>query len=101
MISETIKYVNCFFEETKQQHNSVNDVILKSTLVYQYLYLRNFKTYISVDRVLELNDNEIGLVGPGMDASHSSSKEYSISQIYYTHIAFYMTLSADSMTIIN
>ena len=65
MISETIKYVNCFFEETKQQHNSVNDVILKSALVYQYLYLRNFKTYISIDRVLKQIDNEIGLIGPG------------------------------------
>ena len=59
MISETIKYVNCFFEEIKQQHNSVNDVILKSALVYQYLYLRNFKTCISIDRVLELSDNEM------------------------------------------
>ena len=47
MISETIEYINFFFEETKQQHNSVNDVILKSALVYQYLYLRNFKTYIN------------------------------------------------------
>ena len=65
MISETIEYVNCFFEETKQKHNSVNDVILKSALVYQYLHLRNFKTYISTDDVFELNDNEIGLIGPG------------------------------------
>ena len=65
MISETIEYVNCFFEEIKQQHNSVNDVILKSALVYQYLYLRNFKTHISIDDVLELNENEIVLIGPG------------------------------------
>ena len=96
MIREVIEYVNHTFERTKQEHNSVNDVILKSALVYQYLYLRNFKTHISINRVLELNDNEIG-----MDASHISSKEYSISQIYYTHIAFYMMLSVDSMTIIN
>ena len=65
MISETIKYVNCFFEEIKQQHNSVNDVILKSALVYQYLYLNNFDEMISMDKILELNDNEIGLIGPG------------------------------------
>ena len=44
MIKEVIKYVNCSFEETKQQHNSVNDVVLKSALVYQYLYHSNFKT---------------------------------------------------------
>ena len=44
----------------------MNDVILKSALVYQYLYLKNFKTYISIDEVFELNDNEIGLIGPGL-----------------------------------
>ena len=65
MISETIKYVKHCFKKNNQKHNSVNDVILKSALVYQYLYLRNFKTYLSIDRVLELNDNEIGLIGPG------------------------------------
>ena len=65
MINETIKYANHSFERTKQEHNSVNDVILKSALVYQYLHLRNFKTCISIDEVLELNDNKIGLIGPG------------------------------------
>ena len=65
MIKESIKYINYSLEETKQQHNSVNDVILKSALVYQYLYHRNFGAYISVDDVLELNNNEIGLIGPG------------------------------------
>ena len=90
MISETIEYVNCFFEETKQKHNSVNDVILKSALVYQYLYLKNFKTCISIDDVLELNNNE-------MDASHTYSKEYSTDPTYYTHTAFYMMLLVDSI----
>ena len=65
MISETIEYVNCFFEETKRKHNSVNDVILKSALVYQYLYLCNFDTMILINDILELNNNEIGLIGPG------------------------------------
>ena len=65
MISETIGYVNRFFEETKQQHNNVNDVILKSALVYQYLYLCNFDTMILINDILELNNNEIGLIGPG------------------------------------
>ena len=65
MIKEVIKCVNYFLEETKQQHNSVNDVILKSALVYQYLYHRNFGVYISVDDVLKLNNNEIDLIGPG------------------------------------
>ena len=65
MIQEAIEYVNCFFEETKKQHNSVNDVILKSALVYQYLHLKNFASSKSIDEVLELNNNEIGLIGPG------------------------------------
>ena len=65
MISETIKYVKCSFKKTKQQHNNVNDVILKSALVYQYLYLCNFDTMIPIHDILELNNNEIGLIGPG------------------------------------
>ena len=86
MISETIKYVNCFFEEIKQQHNSVNDAILKSALVYQYLYLRNFKTYISIDRVLELNDNEIGLIGPGNGClTHFLKRIFNQSDILHSH----------------
>ena len=50
MISDTIKYVKCLFKKTKQQHNNVNDVILKSALVYQYLYLCNF------DEMIPIND---------------------------------------------
>ena len=65
MISETMEYVNHSFEYAKKEHNGVNDVILKLALVYQYLHITNFDTYISIDDVLELNDNEIGLIGPG------------------------------------
>ena len=65
MIKEVIKYVSFFFDETQQQHHNVNDVILKSVLVYQYLYHKHFKTFISVSDILELNNNEIGLLGPG------------------------------------
>ena len=65
MIQEAIEYVNCLFEETKKQHNSVNDVILKSALVYQYLHLKNFASSKSINDILEINDKEIGLIGPG------------------------------------
>ena len=86
MISETIEYVNCLFEETKQKHNSVNDVILKSALVYQYLYLRNFDTYISIDELLELNDNEIGLIGPGNGClTHFLKRIFNKSEILHSH----------------
>ena len=53
------------FRVTKQEHPNVYDVILKSALVYQYLYLNHFDEMISIDKVLELNNNEIGLIGPG------------------------------------
>ena len=86
MISETIEYVNCFFEETKQQHNNVNDVILKSALVYQYLHLKNFNTCISIDDVLELNNNEIGLIGPGNGClTHILERIFNGSNILHSH----------------
>ena len=65
MIRETIEYVVYYFEETKQKYNNINDVILKSTLVYQYLCLKNFKIYMTIDEALEENNGEIGLIGPG------------------------------------
>lgn len=65
MISEIIDYVNYFFKETKQQHPHVDDVILKSALVYQYLHIKNYKPYMTIDEALEENNGEIGLIGPG------------------------------------
>ena len=65
MIEEVIKYVIDHFKEVKEQHNNLTDVILKSALVYQYLYLNHYDTILSIDDVLELNNNEIGLIGPG------------------------------------
>ena len=57
--------INNFFNKTKQEHNQINDVILKSALVYQYLYHKHFGIYISIEHILEKNDGEIGLIGPG------------------------------------
>ena len=65
MIKEIIKYVNYFFNKAKQQYNHINDVVLKSALVYQYLYHKNFNEYISIDNILQLNNGEFGLLGPG------------------------------------
>ena len=86
MISETIEYVNCFFEETKMQHIDVNDVILKSALVYQYLHLKNFQKCISIDDILELNNNEIGLIGPGNGClTHFLKRIFNKSEILHSH----------------
>ena len=101
MISETIEYVNFFFEETKQQHKSVNDVILKSALVYQYLHLKNFETYMSIDDVLELNDNEIFLIGPGNGClTWFLEKIFNKSDILHSHSILHDAL-VDSMLIIH
>ena len=86
MISETIEYVNRLIEETKQQHNNVNDVILKSALVYQYLYLNHYDTMLSIDDILELNNNEIGLIGPGNGClTHFFEKILGQSDILHSH----------------
>ena len=86
MIQEVIEYVNCLFEITKPKYEKVNDVLLKSALVYQYLYLRNFKTCISIDRVLELNNNEIGLIGPGNGClTHFLERIFNWSDILHSH----------------
>ena len=90
MINETIKYVNPSFERTKQEHNSVNDVILKSALVYQYLHITNFDTYISIDDVLELNNNEIGLIGPGNGClTYFLERIFNQSDILHSHIILF------------
>ena len=65
MISDIIAHVKYFFKKTKQQHPHVDDVILKSALVYQYIYFKNCKAYMTIDEVLEENNGEIGLIGPG------------------------------------
>ena len=86
MISDIIIYVNHSFERTKHEHNSVNDVILKSALVYQYLHISNFDTYISIDEVLELNNNEIGLTGPGNGClTYFLERIFNQSDILHSH----------------
>ena len=65
MLQDVINYVRLFFDETKEKHNEKNDVILKSCLVYQFLHNKHFKQYLSIDKILELNNGEIGLIGPG------------------------------------
>ena len=65
MIQNIIKYVNYLFDQTKKQHMHVNDVILKPCVVYRFLYHKHFGLYISIHEILELNNGEIGLIGPG------------------------------------
>lgn len=59
-----IRDVSCFIKETKEKHEDVNEIILKSAVVYQFLYIKHFKKAISVKDILELNNYDIGLLGP-------------------------------------
>lgn len=43
MIKEVINYVQFYFEQTKEVYFETDDVILKSCLVYQYLYIHSLK----------------------------------------------------------
>ena len=86
MIRDVIEFLKTCFESTKKEHSSVNDVILKSALVYQYLHLNHFDELISIDEVLELNDNEIGLIGPGNGCfTHFLERIFQGSSKLHTH----------------
>ena len=86
MISNTIEYVKCCFEIIKPQHKDVDDVILKSALLYQYLYLNHYDIMLSIDDVLELNNNETGLIGPGNGClTHILERIFNRSDILHSH----------------
>ena len=65
MIKETAKYVEYNFQKAKEKHPYLNEKILKSALAYQYLHYFYFERKITINKILELNDNELGLLGPG------------------------------------
>ena len=86
MIRDVIIFVKTCFESTKKEHSSVNDVILKSALVCQYLYLNYFDEMLSIDDILELNNNEIGLIGPGNGClTHFLERIFNQSDILRSH----------------
>ena len=64
-ISSLLKFIKHNFQEAKEKHPYIDDKILKSALVYQYLHLFYFERDISINKILELNNGEIGLMGPG------------------------------------
>ena len=85
-MESVLKYVNHFLEETKQEHGEINEVILKSALVYQYLYHKHFNDLLTIKDVLEMNDGEIGLIGAGNGCSTKIlEKLFGWSQRLHTH----------------
>ena len=64
MMKDIIKYVKYLFKHTKKQYPYINDSILKSAMVYQYLYHKHFNKLITICDILH-EHNDIGLIGPG------------------------------------
>ena len=64
-INSLLRFIKHSFKDTKEQHPNIDDKILKSALVYQYLHFHYFEREISINKILELNNGEIGLIGPG------------------------------------
>ena len=55
-------------------------------VVYQYLYLNHYDTVLSIDDILELNDNEIGLIDPGNGClTHFLKRILGQSDILHSH----------------
>ena len=84
MIEDVIKYVNHFLHRTKIEHPNVNETILKSALVYQYLHFKYFTDHLSIGKILE-NDPDIGLIGPGGCLTWFFEKSLGWNQIMSSH----------------
>ena len=95
MIKDIKKYIERFFLETKEEHPADENNILKSCLVYQWLYHKHFKKYISVDEILEINNYDIGLIGP----NRGLLQYFSVIFRYFILIAFCMMLLVDFILI--
>ena len=64
----------------------MDEVILKSALVYQYLYITYFNEFITIDEVIKLNNGEIGLIGPGDGkTTHCLERIFGWSHICHEH----------------
>ena len=64
-INILLKHVKHNFNDAKLKNPYIDDKILKSALVYQYFHFFYFEREISIGKILELNNDEIGLLGPG------------------------------------
>ena len=64
-INSLLRFIKHSFKDTKEKRPNINNKILKSALVYQYLHFFHFDKDVSIIKILELNNGEIGLLGPG------------------------------------
>ena len=64
MITNIARYVNYFYLRHQTKFPDIDQSIIKSALVYQYLFNKHFHKNISIEEILELNNYDIGLIGP-------------------------------------
>ena len=64
MIKNIADYVNHFYIKTQAEFTNIDQSIIKSALVYQYLFNKHFHKNILIEEILELNNYDIGLIGP-------------------------------------
>ena len=84
MIKDVLKYVNHFLHRTKINHPTVNETLLKSALVYQYLYFKHFTDHITIANILE-NDPDIWLIGLGRCLTIFLERLFGWSNIIKSH----------------
>ena len=63
-MNKIIRYVRWFTRDAERKNPGVDKRILKSALVYQFLYHKHFNKYVEVRDIL-LEHEDIGLIGYG------------------------------------
>ena len=64
-IKSLLRYVKDSLRKTKNKHPYIDDKILKSALVYQYLHCYYFQKDITILEILETEGYDLGMIGLG------------------------------------
>ena len=62
--SKVLEYLNNTFFLVQEKYENINIQILKSAMIYQYIYFCEFQDYITIEKILVEQHGEIGLIGP-------------------------------------
>ena len=74
----------------KRKHLNINQEILKSALVFQYLALKHLNALITIDDILSENHGETGLIGHGNSCiTHCLERLCGGSEIFHLHSALH------------
>ena len=64
MITNIARYVNYFYLQHQTEFPDIDQAVIKSALVFQYLSFKYLNLKFSIREILELNNYDIGLIGP-------------------------------------